>query len=166
MPDPAGPDALPFARLTGPARASRTWLLEPPRLLPALAEDLAAAGVGFRARSFGSVADVARLAEPVVVNCTGYGARALWGDERLVPQRGHLVVLERPSERHDYLLDGGCAGGASCYVFCRSDDLVVGGTVVPGDERATPVPRDEEVFARILANAAAVFDGRPDRCRA
>lgn len=38
-------------------------------------------------------ADIARLAEPVVINCTGYGARALFKDESLVPVRGQIAWL-------------------------------------------------------------------------
>jgi glycine/D-amino acid oxidase-like deaminating enzyme len=37
--------------------------------------------------------DVARLKEKVVINCTGYGARALWRDESIVPVRGQIAWL-------------------------------------------------------------------------
>ena len=33
------------------------------------------------------------LPERVLVNCTGYGARALWSDESLVPVRGQIAWL-------------------------------------------------------------------------
>ena len=42
---------------------------------------------------FHSPADINRLAQPVVVNCTGYGARALWRDESVVPVRGQIAWL-------------------------------------------------------------------------
>lgn len=44
-------------------------------------------------RTFGHPSELAGLAEPVVVNCTGYGARALFGDDNLVPVRGQIAWL-------------------------------------------------------------------------
>lgn len=44
-------------------------------------------------RTFHHPSELADLAEPVVVNCTGYGARALFGDESLVPVRGQIAWL-------------------------------------------------------------------------
>ena len=42
---------------------------------------------------FHTPADLAALAEPVVINCTGYGARALWGDRTITPVRGQIAWL-------------------------------------------------------------------------
>ncbi len=58
-----------------------------------LLTDFFAAGGQFQQREFHSPADLATLAEPVVINCTGYGARALWQDESLVPVRGQIAWL-------------------------------------------------------------------------
>lgn len=44
-------------------------------------------------RTFHHPSELATLAEPVVVNCTGYGARALFGDESVVPVRGQIAWL-------------------------------------------------------------------------
>lgn len=44
-------------------------------------------------RTFNLPSALADLAEPVVVNCTGYGARALFGDETVVPVRGQIAWL-------------------------------------------------------------------------
>ncbi len=43
--------------------------------------------------TFHTPADLARLREPVVVNCTGYGARSLWKDETVTPVRGQITWL-------------------------------------------------------------------------
>jgi glycine/D-amino acid oxidase-like deaminating enzyme len=43
--------------------------------------------------TFDTPADLARLKESVVVNCTGYGARALWKDETITPVRGQIAWL-------------------------------------------------------------------------
>jgi len=42
--------------------------------------------------------ELAELTEPVVVNCTGYGARALFGDLSLVPIRGQVAWLPAQAE--------------------------------------------------------------------
>lgn len=44
-------------------------------------------------RTFHHPSELTDLAEPVVVNCTGYGARALFGDESVVPVRGQIAWL-------------------------------------------------------------------------
>ena len=44
-------------------------------------------------RVFNHPSELASLAEPVVVNCTGYGARALFGDESITPVRGQIAWL-------------------------------------------------------------------------
>jgi glycine/D-amino acid oxidase-like deaminating enzyme len=45
------------------------------------------AGGRIEHREFHDPGDVAELPEKVVINCTGYGARALWRDESIVPVR-------------------------------------------------------------------------------
>ncbi len=49
-------------------------------------------------RVFSHPSELATLAEPVIVNCTGYGARALFGDESLVPVRGQIGWLVPQAE--------------------------------------------------------------------
>lgn len=44
-------------------------------------------------RTFHHPSELADLAEPVVINCTGYGARALFGDESIIPVRGQIAWL-------------------------------------------------------------------------
>ena len=44
-------------------------------------------------RVFHDRSELAELAEPVIVNCIGYGARALFGDDSLVPVRGQIGWL-------------------------------------------------------------------------
>jgi D-amino-acid oxidase len=51
--------------------------------------------------SFATPADLLRLPEPVVVNCTGYGARALWNDQSIIPVRGQIAwLLPQPEVRY------------------------------------------------------------------
>jgi glycine/D-amino acid oxidase-like deaminating enzyme len=49
-------------------------------------------------RTFHVPSELSDLAEPVIVNCTGYGARALFGDDSLVPVRGQIGWLTPQAE--------------------------------------------------------------------
>lgn len=55
--------------------------------------DFLAAGGRFEVADFKSPADLLTLKEHVLINCTGYGARALWKDESITPVRGQIVWL-------------------------------------------------------------------------
>jgi D-amino-acid oxidase len=62
------------------------------------------------------------LPEPTLVNCTGLGARALFGDDTLVPVKGQLtVLLPQPEVQYAVLYD-------DLYMFSRRDGVLLGGT--------------------------------------
>jgi D-amino-acid oxidase len=58
-----------------------------------LMSDFLAAGGKVQRMEFHAPSDLARLKEKVVINCPGYGARALWKDESIVPVRGQIAWL-------------------------------------------------------------------------
>jgi hypothetical protein len=59
------------------------------------------AGGQFQYREFRSPAEIAALRQKVVINCTGYGARALWQDDTLVPVRGQIAhLVPQPDVRY------------------------------------------------------------------
>jgi glycine/D-amino acid oxidase-like deaminating enzyme len=155
---------LPFAKLNSAGREYTTWLQNPHILLPKLRTDLAAASVQFVQRQFNTRRDVAALSENVIVNCTGLGAKTLFGDNHLVPERGHLVLLQKTDPDQSYFFSGDCMNDVICYVFCRQDDIVIGGTVLSGHDAPRQIAADADVFQRILGNATAVFDGRASAC--
>ena len=155
---------LPFSRLSTMGREYRTWLINPTILLPQLVADLRRSAVQFRSRQFESKADFAELRENIIINCTGYGARALMNDNNVIAKRGHLVVLRRTLPKQFYFFSGGCSNGRTMYVFCRHDDIVVGGTAQQGNDSDALIERDQPTFDRILSNARAVFDGRSADC--
>ena len=101
----------------------------------------------------GPVASLAEVAAPVVVNCTGFGARALVPDESVVAVRGQVVVVENPGIAEFYL-DHGDDGADYVYLFPHGDLAVLGGTAHEGESDMTPRP---EVSARILRDCTAVF---------
>lgn len=63
-----------------------------------LLTDFYSAGGRFELREFHEPGEIARLQQKVVINCAGYGARALWKDESIVPVRGQVGWLIPQSE--------------------------------------------------------------------
>lgn len=127
-----------------------TMYVETGRFLRQLMRDVYAAGGQIRVRRFATPQDVAALPEPLVFNCTGLGARELFGDSELRPARGQLAILLPQSEvRYAYTLRAG-------YMFPRSDGIVLGGTFDLDDWSLEP---DPATTRRILAHHAALFAG-------
>lgn len=75
------------------ARRSTSMQFNIASLSHRLEADFLAAGGRFVPKEFRTPAELGRLKERVVVNCTGYGARALMGDESVVPVRGQIAWL-------------------------------------------------------------------------
>jgi glycine/D-amino acid oxidase-like deaminating enzyme len=63
-----------------------------------LMADFLAAGGKIEIREFHSPSEIAALPEKVVINCPGYGGRALWKDETIVPVRGQIGWLVPQAE--------------------------------------------------------------------
>lgn len=104
-------------------------------------------------RTFHHPSELATLDEPVVVNCTGYGARALFGDESLVPVRGQIAWLT-PQPEVTYAL-----WYQSISMVPRADGIVIQANgpsqmVGYGVEDETPDRADAE---RALAALAPLF---------
>jgi len=98
-----------------------TMLIEPSIYLAALLRDFFIAGGRVVVKEFRSREEIMRLPEPVVFNCTGLGARALFDDQKLSPVRGQLEVLvPQPEVDYCYLSRG--------YMFPRRDGIILGGT--------------------------------------
>jgi D-amino-acid oxidase len=148
------------------ARRYGSWLLDPTRLLPALRTELSGNRVAFVERHFQSLPDVYALPERIIINCTGYGARALFGDGALEARRGLLVVLRNPDNLR-YFLNSWCGEASTRYLFARFDDIVIGGTIQRGSEAEAYDPADpEDVSAgeRILRRARALFEKTGNKC--
>ncbi|NWK97780.1 D-amino-acid oxidase [Sphingobium lactosutens] len=58
-----------------------------------LTNDFLIAGGRIVPMEFHAPGDVSRLKQKAIINCTGYGARALWRDESIVPVRGQIAWL-------------------------------------------------------------------------
>jgi glycine/D-amino acid oxidase-like deaminating enzyme len=126
-----------------------TMLIEPPVYLNALLRDFYIAGGKLVVKEFHSRDEIKRLPEPVIFNCTGLGARALFGDQQLEPVRGQLeVLLPQPEIDYCYLSSG--------YMFPRRDGIILGGTWDHGDWSLAPKP---EQTNGILAAHAEIMKG-------
>lgn len=129
-----------------------TMMVEPATFLRRLTEDFYQAGGRIILRNFEDRAAVLALHEPVIFNCTGLGAKALFGDDELTPVQGQLVFLP-PDLDVDYLTIGG--GDELLYMFSRSDALVLGGTTKEGEWSTQPDPAET---ARIVAGHKRLFE--------
>jgi D-amino-acid oxidase len=102
-----------------------TMMIDPAPYLDALVEDVRRLGGTFVIRKLANSDEVLALPERAIVNCTGLGARDLFGDKALVPKKGQLTVL-LPQPEIDYAVDGD-----EYYMFPRRDGILLGGTVEP-----------------------------------
>lgn len=146
-----GPGEHPFP--TRYCDVSVTMMVEPATFLRRLTEDVHQAGGQFVIRNFANREELLTLPEPVIFNCTGLGARALFGDEELTPAKGQLVFMP-PDPDVDYLTIGG--GRGNLYMFSRSDVLLLGGTFKVGDWSTNPEPAETE---RIISEHQRIFAG-------
>jgi glycine/D-amino acid oxidase-like deaminating enzyme len=127
-----------------------TMYVEVGRFLRELTRDVQIAGGRIEVRKFGTPADIAALPERLVFNCTGLGARELFGDRDLHPVRGQLaILLPQPEVRYAYQ-------GQAGYMFPRADGILLGGTFELDEWKAEPEPATIE---RIIDSHKALFAG-------
>jgi len=127
-----------------------TMMIEPNIYLPAMLEDFRVAGGRMVVRELHEVAELQSLPESVMVNCTGLGAGALFGDKELVPIKGQLTFL-LPQPEIDY-----CTLAGELYMFPRHDGILLGGTHEEGMWSLEP---NLAAKSRILAGQARIFGG-------
>lgn len=125
-----------------------TMLIEPNRYLPAVMDDFRIAGGQIQVREFKTTAELQSLPQRVIVNCTGLGAKALFGDEELTPIKGQLTIL-LPQAEIDY-----CTLTGDLYMFPRTDGILLGGTHEEGVWSLEP---NLEAKQRIVAGQARLF---------
>jgi len=130
--------------------------MEPSVYLNALMKDFALFGGNTVIRKFDSPHDIASVEEPLIVNCTGLGSKALFDDQELVPVKGQLTVLV-PQPEVDYSTLGGLpgGGGGNLHMLSRSDGIVLGGTNERGEWSLEP---NEEERRRVVETHIRIFD--------
>ncbi|MEU0591107.1 FAD-dependent oxidoreductase [Streptomyces ardesiacus] len=117
--------------------------------LPWLRRRLVTAGGTVEDRA---VSDLAEADAPVVVNCTGLGARDLVPDPSVRPVRGQLVVVENPGI-HDWLVSADAGSGETTYFLPQPGRLLLGGTA---EEDAWSTEPDPAVAEAIVRRCAAL----------
>jgi D-amino-acid oxidase len=138
------PDELPGGYVSG-------WrytipLVDMPTYLSYLERRLAAAGTGIEIGTVATFDEVLGLA-PIVVNCTGLGARELVPDGDLTPTRGQLVVVENPGI--DWFFQDHAEGADLTYFLPHNDHVVLGGSAIPlSDNRQVDPTIAKEIIAR------------------
>ena len=151
-----GPGEHPFP--TRYANRRIQMRIEPSVYLDALVRDVVEFGGRIVIRRFTEPRQLVELDESLVVNCTGLGARDLFGDDEIVPLKGQLTVLV-PQPEVDYGTFGGLPGssrdgGLGIHMQPRSDGIVLGGTSQRGEWSLEP---DQEAMKRIVDAHGAVF---------
>ncbi|RYD36505.1 MAG: FAD-binding oxidoreductase [Verrucomicrobiaceae bacterium] len=141
----------------GHARRFYSMLIEPSVYLPRLMREFREAGGEITVRPFAAAAEVLSLPQPVIFNCAGLGAGALFNDRELMPIKGQLTFLMPQPEVRYNLMSG------DCYMFPRRDGILLGGTYETGQWDPAP---DPQAKARILAEQRRIFRTMADIQRA
>jgi len=125
-------------------------LIEPPVYLEAMLDEVRAAGASVVVTEIRDREALRALPQRVFINCTGLGAKAIFGDEELVPIKGQLTfLLPQPEVRYAVM-------GGDLYMFPRSDGILLGGTHERGVWTFDP---DPVAKARILEGHRKIFGG-------
>ena len=124
-----------------------------------LLNDFFIAGGQFRHAEFQAPSQIAALGRKVVINCTGYGARALWKDETLTPVRGQIArLIPQPDVRYGLTY-------RQVIAVPRRDGIVIqsfeGGEMKGyGDTNETP---DRAEAEQAVTTLAELFQPAPGR---
>jgi hypothetical protein len=128
----------------------------------------------------GTIENWSDVSETVVFNCTGLGGRELGADNRMIPVRGHLFLLNETAgkDHMDYMIytkveqDG---KEEYVYLFPRTSFIsstnpegtdcfgVVGGTFIPNADKLSPkelAELDAKEFKRMLDRNNLFFHGK------
>ncbi len=136
------------------------WLrIEPSIYLDALVSDVLMFGGRIVIRTFDTQRDLMALGEPIVVNCTGLGARDIFDDDELLPLKGQLTHFV-PQPEVDYGAaapasigpDGQRQRGVSTNP--RSDGIALGST---SERNVWSLEVNEEARRRVVEGAIALF---------
>ncbi len=141
-------DASPFPGHR--ARRSSVMMFNLTEYQRLLITDFLLNGGRIETREFHTPAEFAGLREATIINCTGYGARALLGDDTVVPIRGQLArLVPQPEVGYGIYYDG-------VSMVPRRDGLVVqaiGPDESVGYGDATTEPDRAEAEAAIVTLA-------------
>ena len=150
-----GPGEHPFP--TKYAVEQATMRFEPSIYLDALTRDFLLFGGHIVIRKFDTPRDMMSLNEPVIVNCTGLGSRALFSDDEVLPLKGQLTHLVPQAEINYQTLGGGsipAPGGFGIHMMPRHDGIALGGT---SERNVWTLEPNEEARQRIVSEHIKLF---------
>ena len=134
-------------------------VIETSIFLPWLMRKFGAGGGVIEVVRFDSL-DEALERAPLVINCSGLGARELARDESMYAIRGQIVRAQRGTIER-FALDHDAQGG-STYVIPRSNDCVLGGTREDRrEDLRVDVRQSEDILRRAIALVPALAKLRP-----
>ncbi len=117
------------------------WLrIEPSIYLDALVSDVLMFGGRIVIRTFDTQRDLMALGEPIVVNCTGLGARDIFDDDELLPLKGQLTHFV-PQPEVDY-------GAAAPATIGPDGERQRGVSTNPRSDGIAPAARRSETCGR------------------
>ncbi len=122
-----------------------------PVYLGYLRNRFAAAGGTLGISPVGSLSELAGTA-PVMVNCSGIGARDLVPDPAVFPVRGQVVIAQNPGVE-EFLISRDEPEPSTVYMFPHGEEILLGGTVEEDEWELKPDPLISE---RIVANALGI----------
>jgi len=129
----------------------RSLMIDPDIYLAALMRDIETAGGRIVQRRFDRLENVLDLRCDVLINCTGLGAGALFGDEERSPVSGQLThLLPQPEIDYGYV---DIKDGQELYLLPRRGALLLGGTRKYGDASTEADPAERQ---RMLAGHAEI----------
>ncbi len=108
---------------------ARVPMIETPIYLAYLIARFEARGGQLMEKELSALEDVGQN-YPVVINCSGLGAKELCNDQEMYPVQGQIVKLA-PMEGIRYVSDDD-GPNSLAYVLPRKDGIVLGGTAVKG----------------------------------
>jgi D-amino-acid oxidase len=126
-------------------------LIDMPRYLDYLQHRLAESDGTIQIRAIRSLDEVLGQG-PIVVNCTGMGARDLVPDPELTPIRGQLVVVENPGLTEFFSEDTGPSADL-LHFSPHGETVILGGVAQPGQWNREP---DLGTSVAILARCSQV----------
>ncbi len=140
------------------ATRERHMKFEPAIYLDRLVRDVILFGGRIVIREFEARRDLMSLTEPIIVNCTGLGAKDLFDDKEIVPYKGQLTLLV-PQSEVDYETGGGLRtmsgqAGVSLHMTPRSDGIALGGTAEHGEWSLAP---NQEARKGVVEGHAELF---------
>lgn len=154
-----------------------TYFLNTTTLMDQLSAEVSRLGIPIEIKKVESFEDVA---EKVVFNCTGLGARELNQDPLMIPVRGHLILLSEAAgkEHMDYMIYTTVQQNEKeeyVYLFPKNVSVtpentsgvtgagVLGGTFLPHMDKLSPEEQeriDQQEFQRLFERNLKFFWGK------